>query len=124
MTDVRYTSEHDWVRLEENEAVVGVTDHAQDALGDIVFVELPEPGRRVAAGESCAVVESVKAASDVFAPLAGVIAAVNAALADDPALVNSAAEGEGWLFRIELDDTDDFDELLDAEAYAALLEDE
>jgi glycine cleavage system H protein len=112
------------VRLEENEAVVGVTDHAQDALGDIVFVELPEPGRRVAAGESCAVVESVKAASDVFAPLAGVIAAVNAALADDPALVNSAAEGEGWLFRIELDDTDDFDELLDAEAYAALLEDE
>jgi glycine cleavage system H protein len=124
MTDVRYTSEHEWVRLEENEAIVGVTDHAQDALGDIVFVELPEPGRRVAAGESCAVVESVKAASDVFAPLAGVIAAVNAALADDPALVNSAAEGEGWLFRIELDDTDDFDELLDAEAYAALLEDE
>jgi len=124
MTDVRYTSEHEWVRLEENEAIVGVTDHAQDALGDIVFVELPEPGRRVAAGESCAVVESVKAASDVFAPLAGVIAAVNTALADDPALVNSAAEGEGWLFRIELDDTDDFDELLDAEAYAALLEDE
>jgi glycine cleavage system H protein len=124
MTDVRYTSEHEWVRLEENEAIVGVTDHAQDALGDIVFVELPEPGRRVAAGESCAVVESVKAASDVFAPLAGVIAAVNAALADDPALVNSAAEGEGWLFRIEVDDTDDFDELLDAEAYAALLEDE
>jgi glycine cleavage system H protein len=124
MTDVRYTSEHEWVRLEENEAIVGVTDHAQDALGDIVFVELPEPGRRVAAGESCAVVESVKAASDVFAPLAGVIAAVNTALADDPALVNSAAEGEGWLFRIELDDTDDFGELLDAEAYAALLEDE
>ena len=124
MTDVRFTPQHEWVRLEEEEMVIGITDHAQSALGDLVFVELPEPGRRVVAGEACAVVESVKAASDVYAPLAGVVTAVNTALADDPALVNSAAETEGWFFRMEPDDPEAFDELLDADSYAALLEDE
>ena len=92
------------MRLEGDIATVGITDHAQEALGDVVFVELPELDREVAAGEACAVVESVKAASDVYAPMAGKIIEVNEAIADDPALVNSDAEGEGWFFRLELAD--------------------
>jgi len=121
MSQIRYTPDHEWVRLDAGIATVGITDHAQTALGDIVFVELPEPGREVAAGEECAVVESVKAASDIFAPLAGRIAEVNPALTDDPALVNRDPAGEGWFFKLAPVDPTKFDDLLDAAAYAALI---
>jgi glycine cleavage system H protein len=121
MSQIRYTREHEWVRLDGGVATVGITDHAQTALGDIVFVELPQPGREVAAGEECAVVESVKAASDIFAPLAGRITEVNSAVVDDPALVNRDAAGEGWFFRLIPADPKAFDALLDEAAYAALV---
>ncbi len=122
MPETRFTTDHEWVRLDGATATVGITDHAQGQLGDIVFVELPQPGREVAAGEACAVVESVKAASDVFAPLAGRVTEMNAALADDPALANRAAEGEGWFFRMTVADPAAFETLLDATAYAKLTE--
>jgi glycine cleavage system H protein len=121
MSQIRFTREHEWVRLADGVATVGITDHAQTALGDIVFVELPEPGRQVAAGEDCAVVESVKAASDIFAPLAGRITEINSVLADDPALINRDAVGEGWFFRLAPSKPDEFDALLDEAAYAALI---
>ena len=116
-SDIRYTKEHEWVRLDGDIATIGISDHAQEQLGDVVFVELPEIGRDVAADEACAVVESVKAASDVFAPLAGKVAEINQTIIDDPSIVNSEAEGEGWFFRIEIDDTDAYDALMDAAAY-------
>ena len=119
--DIRYSRDHEWVRLDGDIATIGITDHAQEALGDLVFVELPEPDRVVEAGEACAVVESGKAASDVFAPLAGKVVETNAAVVDDPAVVNGDAEGEGWLFRLEIDDPAALDALMDAEAYAAFL---
>jgi glycine cleavage system H protein len=122
MPDIRFTKDHEWVRLEDGIAVVGITDHAQEALGDIVFVELPEPGRDVAEGEACAVVESVKAASDVYAPLAGKVVENNPLLADDPALVNRDATGEGWFFKLEPDDGAAFAELMDEAAYNKYLE--
>jgi len=121
MSQTRYTRDHEWVRLDAGIATVGITDHAQAALGDIVFVELPEAGREVATGEDCAVVESVKAASDIFAPLAGRVLEINAALAEDPALVNRDPAGEGWFFRLEPSDPAAFEALLDEAAYAALL---
>jgi len=121
MSQTRFTREHEWVRLEDGIATVGITDHAQGQLGDIVFIELPEPGREVAAGEDCAVVESVKAASDIFAPLAGRVTEVNAALNDDPALVNRDPAGAGWFFRLAPSDPAQFDALLDEAAYAALV---
>ena len=121
MSQTRYTREHEWVRLDGGIATVGITDHAQSALGDIVFVELPEPGREVAAGEECAVVESVKAASDIFAPLAGRVSETNAALADDPALINRDPLGEGWFFRLVPADAKTFESLMDEAAYAALV---
>jgi glycine cleavage system H protein len=120
--DKRYTKEHEWVALDGDIATIGITDHAQEQLGDVVFVELPEPGRAVAAGEACAVVESVKAASDIFAPLTGKVTETNAAIIDDPALVNSDAEGEGWFFRLEIDDAAAFDALLDETAYNEYVE--
>ncbi len=119
---VRYTKEHEWVRLEDGIATVGITDHAQDALGDVVFVELPDPGREVEDGEAISVVESVKAASDVYAPLAGRITEINQAIIDDPALVNRDSAGEGWFFKLALADTAAFDALLDEDAYNAFLE--
>ncbi len=122
MSDIRYTKDHEWVRLDGASATVGITDHAQQALGDVVFVELPEAGREVAAGEAIAVVESVKAASDVYAPLAGRVVEANPALADTPGLVNQAPAGEGWFFRIELADPSAVEALMDEDAYAALLE--
>ena len=122
MSETRYTKDHEWVRLEGAIATVGITPHAQEALGDIVFVELPEPGRAVAAAESCAVVESVKAASDVYAPLAGRVTESNPAIVDDPALVNRSPDGEGWFFRLELADSSAFAELMDTAAYAAFVE--
>jgi glycine cleavage system H protein len=123
MTQTYFTKDHEWVRLEADGLVtVGITDHAQNALGDIVFVELPEPGRSVAKGEACAVVESVKAASDVYAPLTGTVAEQNAALVDDPALVNKAAESDAWFFRLRLADPAALGTLLDQAAYNEFLE--
>jgi len=119
---LRFTKDHEWVSLDGSLATVGITDHAQTALGDVVFVDLPEAGRVVEANESVAVVESVKAASDVYAPLAGRITESNAALSDDPALVNSDPSGAGWFFRMELADVGAFDALLDEAAYAAYVE--
>jgi glycine cleavage system H protein len=124
MPDTRFTEDHEWVRLDGVIATVGITNHAQEALGDIVFVELPEIGRELLEKEACAVVESVKAASDVYAPLAGIITEVNGAIVDEPALVNREAEGDGWFFKLELSDPADFAELMDEDAYAAFLETE
>jgi glycine cleavage system H protein len=121
MSQIRFTREHEWVRLEDGIATVGITDHAQTALGDIVFVELPEPGRELAAEENCAVVESVKAASDVYSPLSGHVTETNPALTDDPALINRDPAGEGWFFRLRPSDPAQFDALLDEAGYAALL---
>lgn len=122
MTETRYTKDHEWVRLDGAVATVGVTDHAQEALGDVVFVELPQPGREVTDGEACAVVESVKAASDVYAPLTGRVTEANDAVVDDPALVNRAAAGDGWFFRMELADPASFAALMDEAAYKALVD--
>ena len=120
--DKRYTKDHEWVQLDGDIATVGITDHAQEQLGDLVHVELPELERPVAEGETVAVVESVKAAADVFAPLAGKVVEVNETVVEDPSIVNSDAEGEGWFFRLELDDTDAFDALMDQDAYDEYLE--
>jgi len=122
MSQTRFTKDHEWVRLDGNVATVGITDHAQQALGDVVFVELPQPGQQVGAGEACAVVESVKAASDVYAPLAGTVTGRNEAVVDDPALVNSAPAEAGWFFKMELDDPSTFNSLMEAAEYQALVE--
>ncbi|MGH7066331.1 MAG: glycine cleavage system protein GcvH [Acetobacteraceae bacterium] len=121
MPETRYTKDHEWVRLDGATATVGITDHAQSQLGDLVFVELPDPGRNVTAGEPCATVESVKAASDIFAPLAGRIAETNKAIVDEPALVNRNPMGEGWFFRLEGAGFD-VSALMDEAAYKAYLE--
>ena len=121
MTELRYTKSHEWIRVESGRAVIGLTTHAQEALGDIVFVELPEMGRTVIGGEACAVVESVKAVSDIFAPLSGTIVEVNAALEEDPGLVNRAAETDGWLFALKPDDPSSLSALMDRTAYEAYL---
>ena len=120
--DKRFTKEHEWVVLDGDIATVGITDHAQEQLGDLVHVELPELERDVAEGESCAVVESVKAASDIYAPLAGKVVEINETIVEDPSIVNSDAEGEGWFFRLELDDPDVFEALMDQDAYDEFLE--
>jgi glycine cleavage system H protein len=121
--ELRYTKDHEWVRREDDGSVtVGITDHAQEQLGDLVFVELPEVGTSCDAGSECCVVESVKAASDVYCPVAGEVSAVNGALADSPELINSDAYGEGWLFRLTPTDGGAVDALLDADAYQALVD--
>lgn len=120
----RYTKDHEWVLLDGETAVVGISVHAQEQLGDVVFVDLPEIGRSVDAGETMAVVESVKAASDVYAPIAGEIVDVNAALADNPALVNEAAEGAGWFVKLRPSDAGAIAALMDEAAYAALVADQ
>ncbi len=120
MPNVRYTKDHEWVTSNREIATVGITEYAQDQLGDIVFVELPEVGRTVAAGEAVAVVESVKAASEIYAPVAGRVTERNPALADAPETVNQDAAGSGWLFRLHMSDPGEIDRLLDATAYAAL----
>jgi glycine cleavage system H protein len=121
MSQTFYSKDHEWVQIgEDGLATVGITDHAQNALGDIVFVELPEPGRSVAKGEACAVVESVKAASDVYAPLTGTITENKPAIVDEPALINSQAE-TAWFFRMRLADATAFAELMDKAAYDAFL---
>jgi len=112
-----FTKEHEWVRVEGDTATVGISNHAQEALGDIVFVEVPEAGRKVSKGQEAAVVESVKAASDVYAPVGGEVVEGNQAIADEPSLVNSDPEGEGWFFRLKLDDSSELDGLMDEGAY-------
>ena len=121
MTDTKFSKDHEWVRLEGGIATIGITDHAQNALGDVVFVDLPEIGREVAVGEAIAVVESVKAASDVYAPLAGRVVEVNSALVDNPGLINSEPTAEGWFFRIEPSGALP-DDLMDENDYAAFVE--
>ncbi|MFZ1640415.1 MAG: glycine cleavage system protein GcvH [Candidatus Contendobacter sp.] len=117
--ELRYTESHEWVRANDDGTItVGITDHAQHLLGDLVFVEIPETGRAVAAAESCAVVESVKAASDVYSPLDGVVVEVNEALADSPELINQDPYGEGWIFRLKTAAA--LDGLLDARAYETI----
>ena len=122
MPETRYTSDHEWVRLDGAVATIGITDHAQQALGDLVHIELPEVGRTVEQGEACAVVESVKAASDVYAPLAGQVSEVNDAIVDDPSLVNREPAGEGWFFKLSAVAAAGFDSLMEETAYKALLE--
>lgn len=120
--DLRYTKSHEWVRaLPDGSVEVGITDHAQSALGDLVFVEAPQAGRRVGAGDAFAVVESVKAASDVYSPLAGEVIAGNEELASKPELINQEPYGRGWIARLKPDSTADLGALLDASAYAAFL---
>jgi glycine cleavage system H protein len=114
---VYYTREHEWIRVEGDTATVGISNHAQEALGDIVFAEAPEAGRQVSKGQEAAVVESVKAASDVYAPVSGEIVEGNSAIAEDPSVINSDPEGEGWFFKIKLSDPGELDGLMDEAAY-------
>ncbi|PIE41523.1 MAG: glycine cleavage system protein H [Gammaproteobacteria bacterium] len=124
-SELRYLSSHEWVRVEDDgTAVVGITDHAQNAMGDLVFVETPEVGSTVSATEEAGVVESVKAASDIYAPLSGEIVAVNEALEDSPETVNQDPYGDGWMFRIKLSDPSELDKMLSAEDYEALVSEE
>ncbi|WP_376693835.1 glycine cleavage system protein GcvH [Wenzhouxiangella sp. EGI_FJ10409] len=117
-SDLRYAESHEWVSQEEEGVVkVGISDHAQEQLGDLVFVELPEEGETFGRGDACAVVESVKAASDIYCPVSGEVTVVNEALADTPEIVNNDPYGDGWLFSVKLDDPGELDELMDAEAY-------
>jgi glycine cleavage system H protein len=114
-----YTKEHEWIRVEGDSATVGITDYAQSQLGDVVFVEVPEAGRQLSKGGDAAVVESVKAASDVYAPVSGEVTEGNQALVDQPDLVNTDPEGEGWFFRLRLSDSSELDGLMDESAYRA-----
>ena len=116
-SDLKYTKSHEWVRVSGDTAMVGITDHAQHELTDIVFVELPDPGRKVKAGEACAVVESVKTASDIYSPVSGEILEINQAVVDDPALVNKEPHAGGWFFKIKLSSPTDLNALLSPEAY-------
>ena len=119
-SELRYAKSHEWVRVEEDGVVtVGISDHAQALLGDLVFVELPEVGTELAAGDECCVVESVKAASDVYMPISGEIIEINETLADEPEIINAAPYDNGWLFKVQPSDVDEVDELLDAETYQA-----
>ena len=123
--ELRYASTHEWVRLEDDgTAYVGISDHAQDAMGDLVYVELPEVGQELEATDEAGVVESVKAASDIYAPVSGEVVAVNEALEDTPELVNQDPYGDGWLFRIRVADTDELEQLLSADAYREQLDSE
>lgn len=122
--ELKYASSHEWARLEDDGTVtVGISDHAQDALGDVVFVELPEVGNSYSAGEEVAVVESVKAASDIYAPLAGEVIAVNEALQDSPEIINESPYDDGWFFKLQPSEVGELENLLDAEAYDAECED-
>lgn len=122
MSNLYFTREHEWVRVEDGVGTVGISDFAQGQLGDVVFVELPDVGRSLKVGDGAAVVESVKAASDVYAPVAGEVIEVNEKLVDDPSLINSDAQGEGWFFRIRLTAPDEVTNLMDEESYRAYLE--
>ena len=121
MSDLKFTEDHEWVLIEGDSATVGITDYAQDQLGDIVFVELPEEDKELVKGDEAAVVESVKAASEVYAPLSGTVTEVNGALEGEPALVNSDAQNDGWFFKMTLSDPAELDELMDEKAYKIYL---
>ncbi|MCZ2204464.1 glycine cleavage system protein GcvH [Bartonella sp. A05] len=121
MSKIYFTQDHEWLSIEGQVVTVGITHYAQEQLGDLVFVDLPQTGTFLSKGDSAAVVESVKAASDVYAPIDGEVIAVNEALADDPALVNQKAENEGWLWKMKLQDETQLDGLLDESAYKALI---
>ena len=118
---VYFTKDHEWISIEGDAPTVGITDYAQAQLGDVVFVEVPSAGAEVEKGKEAAVVESVKAASDVYAPVSGTVTEGNAALEEDPSLVNSAPEGEGWFFKLKLSDPAELDGLMDADAYKAFV---
>src|SRR5437016_4031146 len=118
-SDLKYAKSHEWVRVSSTVATVGITDHAQHELTDVVFVELPEVGRQVKAGEACAVVESVKTASDIYSPVSGEVTEINKAVVDNPALVNTEPYGGGWFYKIKLSNPADVNALLGAEQYAA-----
>ncbi|MGY0799249.1 glycine cleavage system protein GcvH [Lysobacter sp. A286] len=123
--DLKFQKTHEWARAEDDGRVtVGISDHAQGLLGDLVYVELPNIGDRVEAGNPCAVVESVKAASDIYAPVTGTVVAVNDALTDKPETINEDAFGEGWIFALEVENRDELEELLDPDAYGELIEDD
>jgi len=123
--DLKFLKSHEWARVEDSGHItVGISDHAQGLLGDLVYVELPNVGDSVTAGNACAVVESVKAASDVYSPVTGKVVAVNDALADKPETINEDAYGEGWIYVVEVDDLEQFNELLAPDDYAELLEDD
>nr|WP_198129096.1 glycine cleavage system protein GcvH [Azospirillum argentinense] len=122
MMTIKYTKDHEWVRVEGDVGTVGVSDHAQHQLGDVVFVELPDVGRQLAQGKEAAVVESVKAASDVFAPVSGEVIEANADLENDPSLVNAGAETTGWFFKLRLSNPAELDGLMDEAAYKAFVE--
>ena len=121
MADLRYSEDHEWVRIEGDIAVIGISDYAQEQLGDVVFVELPEPGRAVVQGEEAAVVESVKAASEVCAPVSGEVVEVNEPLTDDPGLVNREPTGGGWFLKLRMSDPGEVEDLLDEAAYRAFV---
>ncbi|MDP6389230.1 MAG: glycine cleavage system protein GcvH [Alphaproteobacteria bacterium] len=121
MATQRYTKEHEWVRVDGDTATVGITDYAQEQLGDIVYVDLPDQGAALEKGAEAAVVESVKAANEVYAPMSGEVTEANPALADDPAKVNGDAEGEGWFFRLKVSDPGEADDLMDGDAYKEYL---
>lgn len=124
-TELKYAASHEWIRNDgEGVFTVGISEHAQELLGDMVFVELPEVGDTYSVGDDCAVAESVKAASDIYAPISGEIVAVNEDLEDSPEMVNNDPYGDGWLFKIKADDENELNNLLDADAYSASIEDE
>ena len=124
MSDLKYSKDHEWVRIEGDIGTVGISNFAQEQLGDVVFVDLPAVGDTVTKDTEAAVVESVKAASEVFAPLSGEVVEVNSVIADDPALVNQDAEGKAWFFKLRLSDPSELGDLMDADAYAALVEEQ
>ena len=121
MTEVRYTDQHEWVRVDGDEATIGITKYAAEQLGDVVYVELPEPGRKIGQGGEAAVVESVKAASEVYAPIGGEVTASNPAIAGDPAKVNADPEGSGWFFKLKMADQAQLGKLMTASQYADFL---
>ena len=121
MADTKYTQEHEWLRIEGDIGTIGITQYAQEQLGDVVFVDVPQAGRKVAKGEACAVVESVKAASDIYAPVSGEVVEANAALADSPGDVNAEPTGKGWFFKLKLSDKSELNGLMDAAAYEAFV---
>lgn len=122
MSELKYTEEHEWVLVEGDVATVGISDHAQEQLGDIVYIELPEEGAEIKQGGQAATVESVKAASEIYAPIGGTVVETNGALNDDPALVNREAQGDGWFFKIKINDPGELSELMNEAAYKEYVE--
>ncbi len=121
--DLKYSEDHEWVRVDGNIAIIGITDYAQDSLGDVVYVELPDVGATATAGETVSEVESTKSVSDIIAPVGGTVVEANAALDDDPTPLNSDPYGQGWIFKVEMDDPSPLDSLMDADAYTEFIAD-